>query len=758
MTLQPTIALPRLTLFARLTIVSGLFLLVSSSLFAWILVKNDLRSLQEKCDASVQQHKIDIASIITEKAIVGDYAAIEQYFRSLIKPDDIYSLRWVDRHGNVVEASLKPVTSAAPVWFQNWTDLKSSTESSEIEAGGSSYGTYTFKQTALDGVDAVWHSLTIQFRLMFLAFIACMTTALLLLKQSLLPLGDLAAAANRFGEGDHSARVPLTRVPDMQQSVQAFNKMAGTIETLLQQQIDHEKLLLKSESRLKEAQRIAMIGCWEFEHASGLIYCSEEIYRIVERHPEQCDASFEGFINLVHPDDRETVLATFTSSLAQRILCSVTCRLQAPENRIKHVQWQFETNFDEAGNPLLSLGTIQDVTSRKDDEAEKQNLMAQLSHSQKIESVGRLAAGIAHDFNNLLTPIIGYAEMLKMTTPPDSCDVAKFNNILLAADKAKILTQQLLSFGRKQILEMKIIDLNEVVTSFYEILRRTIRENIEFQLHLAGDLPGIKADRNQLIQVIMNLTVNAQDAIAGTGVITIETAPVLLDEEYAQQHADLAPGRYLMLAVSDNGSGMDQETLARLFEPFYTTKALGKGTGLGLSMVYGLVKQHEGSIRVSSEIGKGSDFRIYFPVAGEVAGTDPETASPQLALSAGGRTILLVEDDEMVRSVVKELFHNHGFNVIEAEGPKQALAIAEGRQVDLLVTDVVMPDMNGLDLHRCLLESHPGLKVLFMSGYTNNVIDNEGILAGGINFIQKPFAGNELALKVETLMNIPPAS
>jgi two-component system cell cycle sensor histidine kinase/response regulator CckA len=546
--------------------------------------------------------------------------------------------------------------------------------------------------------------------------------------------------------------VPISRLPDLEQSVQAFNNMARTIESLLQQHYEQENLLRMSETRLIEAQRIAHIGSWELDHETGRIFCSEEIFRIIDCHPDQFDSSFKGFINLVHPEDRNMVISAFTSSLEQRTAFSITCRLLASENRIKYVQWQWETYFDKAGTPLLSLGTVQDVTALKEAETEKQNLLAQLSQSQKIESIGRLAAGIAHDFNNLLTPIIGYAGILSQTIS-DSRDLAKVKNILLAANRAKTLTQQILSFGRKQILDTKVISLNEVITSFYEILRRTIRENIEIKLGLSNENPGIKADKNQLEQIIMNLVVNAQDAISGKGVISIETEPTVLDEGFARQHADVTPGRYMMLTVSDTGSGMDNETISRLFEPFYTTKAVGRGSGLGLATVYGLVKQHEGSILVFSEIGKGTDFKLYFPIVADMVDAAQETAPEQSALIDGGHSILLVEDNEIVRTMVYEQLTGRGFKVIVAEGPTQALNMVVGQQVDLLVTDVVMPEMNGLELHNLLMQTYPGLKVLFMSGYTDTTIDNLGICADRLNFLQKPFAETELVLKVEALLN-----
>ena len=411
-------------------------------------------------------------------------------------------------------------------------------------------------------------------------------------------------------------------------------------------------------------------------------------------------------------------------------------------------------HFDHDGVGY-NCAIARDITGKKEDDEEREKLEKQLIQAQKIESIGRLAGGIAHDFNNLLTPILGYSELLKRSIPADSPDSVKIDNIIKAADRARILTQQLLSFGRKQILEMKTVDMNEVVTSFYQILRRTIRENIDIQLHLTQDRIGIRADMNQLEQIIMNLAVNAQDAITGNGIITIETARVALDDEYARQHTGVTAGNYLMMAVTDNGSGMDQNTLVNIFEPFFTTKGIGEGTGLGLATVYGLLKQHDGNIWVYSEIDRGTVFKLYFPIVDEKPDACTENVSEQLMIQAVGRVILLVEDNGMVRDLAHDVLLSLGFTVHTAEGPLQAIKMSEGQHIDLLVSDVVMPDMNGPALHHRLLETHPGLKVLFMSGYTSNVIVHHGVLDKGINYIPKPFTINDLAKKVEAVLNSP---
>jgi PAS domain S-box-containing protein len=403
-------------------------------------------------------------------------------------------------------------------------------------------------------------------------------------------------------------------------------------------------------------------------------------------------------------------------------------------------------------HPINENGAITGAVVTFIDISQRKLLEDQLIQAQKMESIGRLAGGVAHDFNNPLTPIIGYSELIKKDLSEDEAALAKLNNILKAADGAKELVHQLLSFSRKQVLEMKTIDLNQVLSGFQSILRRTIRESIDLRICLTDVLYGIRADRNQIEQVVMNLVVNAQDAIGEHGVITIETAPVLLDDEYASQHIEVTPGHYLMLAISDDGCGMNKETRLRVFEPFFTTKGVGKGTGLGLATVYGIVRQHGGNIWVYSEPNKGTTFKCYFPIVDEKPINENSDIRNSLLLAGEQRTILLVEDNEMVRTLVDELLTRQGFNMLVAEDPIQALKIIGDRSLDLLITDVVMPHMSGLELHTKLLNNYPGLKVLYMSGYASNAIAHQGVLDEGTHFIQKPFAITAFAQKVENVL------
>lgn len=371
-------------------------------------------------------------------------------------------------------------------------------------------------------------------------------------------------------------------------------------------------------------------------------------------------------------------------------------------------------------------------------------LQEQLRHSQKIEAVGQLAAGVAHDFNNLLTPIIVYTEMLRRGFPEGHPKIRMVDAMSLAAHKASELTQKLLSFGRKQVLNMELLDLNEVIASFGDIMRTTVRESISIDLRLSPGVAQLHADRGQLEQILLNLLLNAQDAIAGTGAICVETGHLVLDDEYARQHPGAKTGPYVLLAFSDDGCGMAEETLGRIYEPFFTTKEVGRGTGLGLSTVYGIVRHHEGCIDVQSRPGEGTRFGIYLPAGSSAILPAPACCAPAAAQHAGGRgrTILLVEDNTMIREMAGELLTSYGYRVFAAETPCRALDMAKlpgERPLDLLVTDVIMPEMNGPDLYARLLESHPGVPVLYISGYTSNLVPNKGTGRQEVEFLAKPF-------------------
>src|SRR5947208_1912477 len=390
-----------------------------------------------------------------------------------------------------------------------------------------------------------------------------------------------------------------------------------------------------------------------------------------------------------------------------------------------------------------------------EDVTEHRKLEQQLRQAQKMEAVGRLAGGIAHDFNNLLMVISGYSEFLLERIGPDAQLRGPAREIASAAERATSLTRQLLAFSRKQMLAPKVLDLNSIVTENLNMLNRVIGEDIELVMIPGSELGAVKADPGQIEQVIMNLAVNARDAMPHGGKLTIETANVVLDESYARLHTPLEPGEYVMLAISDTGAGMDTETQTHIFEPFFTTKG-PKGTGLGLSTVYGIIKQSGGYIWVSSEVGRGTTFKIYLPrVPSAETAAHVAPSAPLQRVEPGTETILLVEDEANLRYLARQYLEKQGYKVIEAADGAVAMQIAVAHEgvIHLLLTDVIMPGMNGRELAQRVSEIRPNVKVLYMSGYTENVIGHNGPLDAGIRLLQKPFNLRNLKHKVREVLD-----
>ncbi len=432
---------------------------------------------------------------------------------------------------------------------------------------------------------------------------------------------------------------------------------------------------------------------------------------------------------------------------------SVENLVLAKNGEEKQVVWHNTVLKNDEGQVVSVLSSGEDITEIRRAELEKSRLEERYQQSQKVESLGRLAGGVAHDLNNLLTPILGYGEIL--LNDLDSGDPLRksMDQIMRAGFRARDLVSQLLAFGRKQTLEYRPVDLDKVLKGFEALLRRTIREDIEIKIISSHENCIILADVGQIEQVLMNMAVNAQDAMSGGGLLTFETSVVELDEEFAEDPQDVDTGTYVKLSVKDTGSGMDKETLVHVFEPFYSTKGQ-QGTGLGLATVFGIIKQHKGHILAFSETGKGTTFEIYLPVSGDMPPGKKHIEKVTGDLS-GSETILLVEDNESVRNLTSTILQRRGYTILSAEDGPNALKLLEPGKltIHLLLTDVILPDMNGRDLYTEVVKQYPDIKVLYMSGYADDVIARHGILEEGINFIQKPFAGQALSLKVREILD-----
>ena len=408
-----------------------------------------------------------------------------------------------------------------------------------------------------------------------------------------------------------------------------------------------------------------------------------------------------------------------------------------------------------AGQTLM-LALTQDITERKQAEQEQERLQAQLMQAQKMESVGSLAGGVAHDFNNMLTVILGHTELALNATAPGEALHEDLTEVHKAAARSANLTRQLLAFARKQTIMPEVLDLNEVIEDMLKMLRRLIGEDIDLAWLPARNLWPVKVDPSQIDQIMANLCVNARDAIDGVGRVTIETGNVVLDDTYCDQHEEAMPGDYAMLSVTDSGSGMSPATMAMLFEPFFTTKEVGKGTGLGLPTVHGIVKQNNGHIDVSSELGSGTTFRVYLPRHAKDAAKRSEETRPAM-LSRSRATILLVEDEPAILRMIRSGLERQGYTVLGAATPAEAISLAETypHKIDLLLSDMVMPEMNGHEVASALRRIRPQVKLVFMSGYTSTIAMGDINLVDDAQFIQKPFAVHQLIAKLNEALGEP---
>jgi PAS domain S-box-containing protein len=484
-----------------------------------------------------------------------------------------------------------------------------------------------------------------------------------------------------------------------------------------------------------------------------LIFVNHTALKIYGLPPEECigQMAFE----FIHPDDRESTIAAFSSWIqsGEEIFTHENRQVSigSPDH---HMMWTIRAERDESGALTGFASTARDITESKHTQEEKDKLEAQLQQAQKMESVGRLAGGVAHDFNNMLGVILGHAELGLMHLDPTHPVCANLKEISKTAERSADLTRQLLAFARNQTVKPKIIDLNETVTATLKMLQRMIGEDIHLTWQPAPHRCQVKVDPSQIDQILANLCVNARDAIADIGRITIETANCTIDAEYCSTNLEATPSEYVRICVSDNGDGMDKETQSHIFEPFYTTKELGKGTGLGLATVYGAVKQNNGFINIYSEPGNGTTFSIYLPrYEGEARQMQPD--APPLPVPHGDETILLVEDEPAILNMAALMLRKQGYTVLTADTVARALAVAGEHtgKIHLLMTDVIMPEMNGRDLSKTVITLHPGIKCLFMSGYTADVIARHGVLDEGVSFIQKPFSLPNMAAKVRELLD-----
>jgi two-component system cell cycle sensor histidine kinase/response regulator CckA len=503
--------------------------------------------------------------------------------------------------------------------------------------------------------------------------------------------------------------------------------------------------LRAAEERMRFALTNSHVGIWDMDYTTKVLQWSDILEAQYGLLPGTFAGTFEAFIERVHADDRELVLETIGKALKDGRNFSMTHRTVWPDGTERWVSGTGRMQIDANGEPVRGVGVSIDITERR-------VLEAQYQQAQKMEAIGRLAGGVAHDFNNLLTVMLGYCELLLADLDPDDPRHEDVMHIQRAGTSGASLTRQLLAFSRKRVIEPTLLDLNIAVASVRTMLSRLIGDDVTIVLTLRPELSLVKADRGQLEQIVMNLAVNARDAMPGGGTLTIETANVELDEDYARTHLEVSAGPYVVLTMTDTGTGMTPQVQARLFEPFFTTKDVGKGTGLGLATVHGLAKQNGGGVNVHSEVGKGTSFKVYLPRADTI---ESRLDAPIAAARARAetQTVLVVEDAEGLRELARRLLQRQGYTVLVAANSDEALRLFERHTIDVLLTDVVMPGASGPELTRRLIDQRPALKVVYMSGYTEEAIAEHGVLDPRIAFLHKPFSAESLGTKIRGVID-----
>ncbi len=571
-------------------------------------------------------------------------------------------------------------------------------------------------------------------------------TAFVLVSSIRNPMRAIRKVIADWGEGDLSSRIHLGRRDEWRTIEQALNSMVSDLSHSYDELESRKNELEIAEEKYRSIFENSVQGIYQTTPDGKFISANPAMARILGYgSPDDLIGHVNDIAQQIYasPDKRED----FVSSIRKRgEVPGFEVQFRRRDGKETWVSSHGRGVFDEEGNLLIIEGILEDITERK-------RLEAELRQAAKMQAIGELAGGVAHDFNNLLTAIMGYADML-LETCEDSSQRQRLGQIRQAAERASSLTQQLLAFGRKQVLEMKLVNVNEVIESFNEMLRRLIGENVEIVTRLSPTIGIVKADPGQIEQILMNLAVNARDAMPNGGTLTIETVVQVLDEAFAELHPGLTPGPHICLTVGDTGHGIDPNIISRVFDPFFTTKGMGVGTGLGLSTVYGIVKQHHGHVTVYSELGHGTSFKIYLPQIQGAAEHTFEEALPHRG-SQGTEVIMVVEDEAMVRDLTVEGLEMLGYTLLSAPDPRQAIEVSRGHPgpIHLLLTDVVLPYMDGKALFKELSTTRPEMRVLYVSGYTENFIVHHGVLDSEVNFLPKPFTMDGLADKVRKVLD-----
>ncbi|WP_169400698.1 PAS domain S-box protein [Desulfobacter curvatus] len=574
------------------------------------------------------------------------------------------------------------------------------------------------------------------------------------------PIRQLTVAAESISKGEWN--VPLPEIKGKNEVVQLssiFKKMSRNLAGMyseLKRNLDdiaesREKLRLSRE-KFRGLVETSSDLIWEVDNVGRYTYISPQVTQLLGYISAELLGTSPDGLNAPqnHQDERPQIKTLLSDGVA---FAGIERHLLKKNGETIILESSGVPFFSSQGEKLGFRGIDRDITERKKAAAEQQHLQDQLIQTQKMEAIGRLAGGVAHDFNNMLSVIIGHAEMGLDQLSASDPHYQDFYEIRNAGERSSRLTRHLLAFARKQTVELQVIDLNEVITEMTSMLKRLIGEDIDFEWIPGNGLWQVKLDKSQVDQILANLCVNGRDAISGVGKITIETSNETIEAEYCIHNTNFLPGDYVCLAVSDNGCGMDHETVSRIFEPFFTTKEADKGTGLGLSTIYGILKQNRGFVNVYSEPGQGTTFKLYFRryIGNNVA---LDTQHKIRTAPVGTETILLVEDEPAILKMISSALNKNGYHVLKANIPDEAIKLAgENKKIDFLLTDVIMPSMNGRELAELITARHPSIRCLYMSGYTADVIAHHGVLDDNINFISKPFTVKTLLRKIRSILD-----
>ncbi|GEM_PF-5101436 len=571
-------------------------------------------------------------------------------------------------------------------------------------------------------------------------------------------LADIPADLDAFGDcvnfreyriqkPDGEVRWIKARAYPVRDADRKVVRVAGIAEDITQAR-NAEIVVRESAQRLAEAQRIAHVGSWELDLVNDTLWWSEETYCIFEINPQKKDITFETFLEAVHPDDRKKVATAYKISVENKTPYSIDHRLQMPDGRIKYIQELGRTLYDDAGNPLCSQGTVQDITDRV-------MMEEALRRSQKMEAIGQLSGGIAHDFNNQLGIVIGYLDFLKNEVANDEKSARWIDTASRATLRCMDLTRQLLTFSRKKGQEKTVVDLNVLLKDLETMVSRSVTPEIDVQYFLSDRLWKTEINAGEFEDAILNLVINARDAMPGGGKLLIETTNRRLDADYAVRNPGVTPGDYVQVMISDTGAGMDERTLERVFEPFFTTKPEGKGTGLGMAMVYGFANRYGGNVKVYSEIGVGTTVRLYLPCASGQEQFDDSDRVDTASLPGGSESVLIVDDEPDLLRLADQYLTRLGYRTFTAENIPGAMQILESDEpVDILFSDVVMPGgMNGYEFAQQATEKRPGIKVLLTSGYTSKTVAHNGLARFSAQLLNKPYRETDLARRIRSVLD-----